>query len=94
MSDEPLTHIAGPDLTVDGRRLRQRCIWCGAVIVDYDLERVAVPDGQDPTPATWKPGTFVRVSGTFPVAYVAVDPPEGGRYPPDSCMALDDEVTA
>lgn len=39
-----VTHIAGLDVQV-GRYLRQRCAWCGAMLSDYDLARVAVPEG-------------------------------------------------
>ena len=40
-----VVHIAGNDVQV-GSRLRQRCAWCGAVLVDYDLANIAVPVGQ------------------------------------------------
>ncbi len=85
----PLIHIAGPDIQV-GARLRQRCAWCGATLIDYDLDRIAVPEGQDPRPATWPPGDLVAVDG--PVSY-AVDHEDGHQLPPDTCAAIDVEVT-
>lgn len=36
-----VVHIVGLDITV-GTQLRQRCGWCGAVILDQDLALVAV----------------------------------------------------
>ena len=31
-----MIHIAGPDVQV-GAQLRQRCAWCGALLIDYAL---------------------------------------------------------
>jgi len=84
------THIAGTDLTLDGRYRRQRCAWCGAVLADYDLSLVAVPEGQDPSPAMWEPGHLVRVEGNWS-ADVGDDT---AKIPGDSCAMLDPAVTA
>lgn len=62
MSATEVIHIAGSWLQV-GPQLRQRCAWCGATLIDMDLSRVAVPEGQDPTPAKWEPGSLVGVLG-------------------------------
>lgn len=35
-------HIAGPDLQVSGV-VRQRCAWCGALILEHDLANMASP---------------------------------------------------
>lgn len=40
MSDE-LVHLAGPAITYDNVQ-RQRCVWCGALIDERDLSRMAV----------------------------------------------------
>jgi hypothetical protein len=87
-----VAHLAGPDITVDGRWLRQRCVWCGAILVDYDMARIAVQvePGEEPSPpATWEAGKFVEV-----------DPPmssvldwEGDQLPPHSCMRIPPEET-
>lgn len=82
-------HIAGPDITV-GPLLRQRCAWCGAVLVDYDLTRIAVPIGQDPRPATWSVGALVEVDGSASWVVPHVD---GEQLPADACAQLDPEVT-
>ena len=65
-------HIAGLDIQV-GAQLRQRCGWCGAVIVDYDLARTASPCGdhcqeygckpENHRPGTWLVGGLVEVDG-------------------------------
>lgn len=84
-----LVHIAGNDVQI-GNRLRQRCAWCGAVLVDYDLDRVAVPEGQDPRPATWPVAELVAVDG--PASWV-VEHEDGQPLPDNACAVLDPEVT-
>lgn len=84
-----IIHIACVQVQV-GSRLRQRCSWCGAVLCDYDLERIAVPEGQDPTPAMWQPGVLVAVDGN--ASYV-VEHENGADLPPEACACLDHEVT-
>lgn len=83
-------HIAGLDVTVNDRYLRQRCAWCGATLINYDLTRVAVPVGQDPRPGTWPVGDLIAVDG--PMSYgVLLD---GGRLPEGCCALVDPAVTA
>ena len=86
-------HIAGNDLRV-GNLLRQRCAWCGAVLVDYDLERIAVPDGQDPTPATWPIGGLVLVDGNMTTVVAVAEHMDGTQLPSNACGVLDPAVTA
>lgn len=87
-----LTHIASEVITLNGRFMRQRCSWCGALLIDYDLASIAVPEGQDPTPSHWQPGGFVRVDGNLSMQVEAGD--GQGPVPEDSCMNLDHAVTA
>lgn len=71
-----LIHLVGTEITVEGRYLRQRCSWCGALLLDYDLASVARPleEGEDPeNPNPWKPATWT-VGG-----FVAVDDHSGWR---------------
>lgn len=79
-----ITHLAGTAITWAGQFLRQRCEWCGAILVDYDLTLTAsiVPEGKteeqaradgDLTPATWPVGSFVRVDGDFPQVMTTVE---------------------
>lgn len=80
-------HFAGLDVRIN-QLLRQRCAWCGEILVDYDLERVAVPEGQDPTPAVWPVPSLVEVDGnaSWVVEHDAVD-----ELPDNTCAAS--EVT-
>jgi len=84
-----IVHIAGVDVQV-GALLRQRCSWCGAVLIDYDLDRIAVPVGQDPRPATWPVGELVARDG---VASYIVEHVDGADLPAESCARLDPAVT-
>ena len=77
-----VTHIAAPPITINDRHMRQRCGWCGDILIDYDLARVAVPVGTDPTPATWPTGALVTVDGR--ASWVT----EAERLPDNAC-ALD-----
>ena len=83
-------HIAGPPVEI-GPLLRQRCAWCGALLLDYDLERIAAPEGSDPSPPTWPSADLVLVDG----ALSAVVPHEDGDVLPEAaCARLDPAVTA
>lgn len=74
-----VTHIAAPHITISDRFMRQRCGWCGETLLAYDLTRVAVLAGQDPTPATWPTGALVTVDGN--ASWTA----EADRLPDDAC---------
>lgn len=103
---EPLpeqVHLAGPDLKV-GSVQRQRCVWCGALILEYDLANLAfaVEPGEEPPsgPAMYATGVLVLTTGTWPVMSTVVEAvlhPDGIEnvfsIPENSCMALDVEVT-
>ena len=87
-----VAHLAGADLTVDGRWMRQRCAWCGELLIDLDLSRVAVQvePGEEPQPpATWPAGKFIVVDP--PVRYVLEW--DGERLPPHACMRMPVEET-
>lgn len=84
-----ILHIAGVHVTV-GNRLRQRCAWCGAVLIDYDLALVAVPVGQEGAPAVWPVGDLVLVDGHVSALVEHVD---GEPVPEGACARLDPEVT-
>lgn len=85
-----VVHIAGNDLRV-GAQLRQRCAWCGAVLIDHDLSTLMVPAGQeDRAPATWPVGGLVELDGPLSVAIAHND---GDRLPTNACAQLDHELT-
>lgn len=84
-----ITHIAGLNVHLDGL-MRQRCAWCGAILGDYDLRNVAVPVGQDPTPATWLAGDLVVLDGA---AAWTIPHEDGALLPDNACARLDPAVT-
>jgi hypothetical protein len=84
-----VVHIAGHQAQV-GPHLRQRCAWCGEILEDHDLRRIAVPVGQDPRPGLWAPGVLVLIDGGLAVA---VDHNDGDDVPGNCCAALDPAAT-
>lgn len=87
----PTGHIAGPTVTVEERWIRQRCAWCGYILANYDLDRVAVPIGQTGAPGTWPDGAIVMVDGN---ASWVVEPPVLDAPTPlseDSCARRETE---
>lgn len=85
-----VVHIAGLPVVVDGTQQRQRCSWCGAVLLDNDLARMMVPVGQEGgEPATWEVGSLVAVDGG--ISYV-VEPVED-KLPDEACARLPHDVT-
>lgn len=103
MSDElpTQTHIAAPSVRFR-EIIRQRCLWCGALIEEWDLTRISRPleSGEDPDaqwePSVWPAGALVRASGTSPRIKTTVEPEtlEDGseKAPDDCCMMLDSAV--
>jgi hypothetical protein len=82
-----ITHIAGLRIET-GPLVRQRCAWCGAVLVDADLTMIAFEvDDPSKTIGTWPPGAQVHVDG--PASSIHA----GDQLPDDSCAALDPAVT-
>lgn len=96
------SHIIGPPMTMNsatrGLVRRQRCLWCGALVDEMELERVAVQvpaDGSPPRPpATWEPGAVIRVQGTNPRMTSVVEVGPDDLLPDDACANIDYEVTA
>lgn len=84
-----IVHIAGSDIQVNDR-LRQRCGWCGTILLDYDLTRIAVPEGQDPRPGTFPPGELVEVDGG---AYWVRPQPREQPLPKNACALIDPDIT-
>lgn len=78
-------HIAGDHIQIN-QLLRQRCAWCGHVLIDYNLDRLAVPVGQDPSRSTWPVGGLVEVDGnaSWVVELDAVD-----GLPDNACSAAE-----
>lgn len=98
---EPITqtHIVGVEVILDQRQ-RQRCAWCGAVLLDNDLTRMAILEdvpGQDAgKPASFPVGKLLRITGAEgePRMFEQIEPGEDGQLPDDACGKVSDEVTA
>lgn len=85
-----MIHLAGPALQIT-TRVRQRCAWCGAAIVDQDLTLIARPTAEAATPfPIWPEGALVlcEVGGSRLVEH----PGPGQALPTDTCAALDPEA--
>lgn len=83
---DTVVHVAGMTMVMFGLFMRQRCEWCGVILIEYDLRRVAVPVGQDPMPSSWPTGQLVRVDGD--ISAVIEDPEviDGDvKLPMDAC---------
>ncbi len=84
------SHIAGLDVAI-GSYLRQRCGWCGTILLDYDLRNVIVQtETADKGVATWPVGEIIRVDGNISSI---VEHESGNQLPEDSCATLDPSVT-
>lgn len=82
-------HIAGVCIDIGGRYLRQRCSWCGAVLIDYDLAMMASPivEGEEPRPpATWQAGGLILVDG--PMSTI-VEHTDDEKLPASSCVTIE-----
>lgn len=102
-----LVHLAGQPIRA-ASLIRQRCVWCGALLDETDLdEQIAYPTEQGPPPSPidengdplpkWTGLVAVEVHDDhaavgFRGMWVVPDPKDG-KIPPDSCMALPAEVT-
>lgn len=64
-------HLAGNDVRI-GTRIIQRCLICGFKLLDMDLSRMAVPDGDDRGVATFAVGHLIEVSEGNPTNYVDI----------------------
>lgn len=93
------THFASIPIFVHGRYVRQRCGWCGAVLVDVDLDGTTVPKpppGLLPNVQLYEPGVLVRLFDDLP----SFDPTRlsglvlpDRRIPDDCCGMLPPAVT-
>lgn len=77
-----MIHFAGVDIQI-GPLLRQRCSWCGEVLVEYNLLLTAVPEGQEGRPGTWPISSLVMVDGGL--SYV-VEHTDGEKLPENTCF--------
>ena len=83
-----VVHIAGVPIQF-GSVVRQRCSWCGAVLIDTDLEQVQVLTGDADRPfPTWEVGGLVRCDGAVTATTEPVESltdPGDVTLPADAC---------
>lgn len=87
-------HVAGISLTMEGVRVIQRCALCGFKLIDTDLRKVAIPEGQEAKVPAFAPYDLVEVEGNRMSVIVAEPSREPGakpgdrKMPPGFCLAL------
>jgi len=79
-----VTHIAGIDVEVQGRFLRQRCSWCGEILIDEDYANIAMP-GEWKKPGHFEIGRLVRVHAGNPKHQEVLG---DETLPDDACAAV------
>jgi hypothetical protein len=88
MSDDGArkVHIAGLQVQV-GALLRQRCGWCGELLLDYDLRSIAVEPGTTVEEVTggFEPGVLLEVQGTNPKSFTVLEHVDGEQIPAGFC---------
>jgi hypothetical protein len=92
LAPETVVHIAGACLTLFGIFMRQRCEWCGVVLVEYDLRRIQVPIGQEGPPPYWEPGMLVRVDRHIQAVIENPELADGEVQLPLDCCAFDPQT--
>lgn len=104
MATPPLSpavlHFLGPWVIVEGRFLRQRCAWCGAMLVDVDLGSVAAEwcsaietEGsfpiEEPPPCALEPESWVAVAESeMSTVYTADEAAALEGCPAAACMIV------
>lgn len=83
------THIIGPDVFIGGRWLRQRCSWCGVVLLNDDLTQASAPPGMIGAPPVFPVGEVVRVEGENPTTFSVLAHLSGENLPDDSCVTVE-----
>lgn len=82
-----MAHLPGPVMTYQNVQ-RQRCVWCGALIDEHDLDRtmVAVMPGEEPRDGLpgWPQDRWVMQNDGVKHLLETED----GVAPAESCMAL------
>lgn len=82
---DSVTHISGLEITVEGRYMRQRCAWCGEILLDRDLQTTMVApdeDGNVPPISSWKVDSLIRIKPGNPTISSMLD---DERLPSDFC---------
>ena len=78
-----MIHIAGKEVVINNQLLRQRCAWCGLILVDLDATKIMVPEGSGPIPSSWPIGALVAVDESCSSLVQATELPD------DCCAVLE-----
>jgi hypothetical protein len=81
---ERKAHIALDVVWVNNRWMRQRCGWCGEILLDYDMDRTMVPGCDGDPPASWPIGSIVMVEEK--TIYYVMNVP---RLPAECCASVE-----
>lgn len=85
-----VVHWVGPVVTIGGQ-VRQRCVWCGYLLLDENPTsiNVAIDPASDPRGdleatrmPTWAEGSHVAVDGAATYVYALID---DESLPPEHC---------
>lgn len=95
---EAVAHLAGGEVQYnaeDGAHLRQRCAWCGATLIDVNLDRIQVPVGQEGPYPTWPVGGFVETYSPDQQGgmWASIDWVSGTPVPANACLRMPLELT-
>lgn len=101
MSEGTIVHVAGAvvsysriDLDAKIKTIRQRCAWCGALLIEYEGPPLPFPEGLEPPLTTWENYTMLRVDGPNITPVEREEFPNGKiTLPLDSCFLIDQTVT-
>lgn len=81
---ERKAHIALDVVWVNNRWMRQRCGWCGEILLDYDMDRLMVLEGDTSPPPSWPIGSIVMVEEK--TLYYVMNVP---RLPNECCAFIE-----
>jgi hypothetical protein len=90
-----VSHVPAHAITFGGTHVRQRCAWCGYVLIDADLTRIAVwGESADKPFPVWPVDGLARVTtgGGF-TGTEAIELEEDEPVPDDCCMRVPPELT-
>lgn len=94
---EVVSHLAGSVVefqTAQGKVVRQRCQWCGAILVDECSWLIAVPVGEELRIPGWEVGRFVDVISPDGRGGVwSANEWTEGPVPETACLRMPLEVT-
>jgi hypothetical protein len=84
---KPVAHIVGLQMVVQGHLCRQLCAWCGVVLVDVDLECIAVAEGSGGYNPFWETNAVLEVeqSDDGTVVRSSIVPTVDGILPDNAC---------